>query len=121
MGKYGSRSVQIDTKILRGTKIKLKGRDMNKVRKFAAAVAVAAGVTAVLAASAVRADDDGPWEVRLRAVYLDPANKSEAIPALLVPEDAIHINSKVLPDLDFEYYFVPNWSTELLLTYPQTQ
>ncbi len=64
--------------------------------------------------------DDGPWEVRLRAVYLDPANKSDAIPGL-APENAIHINDKWLPDLDFEYFFTPHWSTELLLTYPQSQ
>src|SRR5450631_3104144 len=69
--------------------------------------------------SSVRADDD-PWEVRLRGVYLDPANKSDAIPGL-APKDAIHINDKWLPDLDFEYFFTPHWSTELVLTYPQTQ
>jgi len=64
--------------------------------------------------------DDGPWEVRLRAVNLDPANKSDAIPGL-APQNAIHINDKWLPDLDFEYYFAPHWSSELVLTYPQSQ
>jgi outer membrane protein len=64
--------------------------------------------------------DDGPWEVRLRGVYLDPANKSAAITGI-APENAIHINDKWLPDLDFEYFFTPNWSTELVLTYPQSQ
>jgi hypothetical protein len=29
--------------------------------------------------------DEGSWEVRLRGVYLDPANKSDAIGALAVP------------------------------------
>jgi outer membrane protein len=72
-----------------------------------------------LAFSSARADD-GPWEARLRAVYLDPANKSDAIPGL-APENAIHINDKWLPDLDFEYFFTPHWSTELVLTYPQSQ
>ncbi len=72
-----------------------------------------------IAFSSVRADDD-PWEVRLRGVYLDPANKSDAIPGL-APENAIHINDKWLPDLDFEYFFTPHWSTELVLTYPQSQ
>jgi outer membrane protein len=83
--------------------------------------AVAAGLAGVLTTVAARADEDGPWEIRVRAVYLDPANKSDAINALAVPKDAIHINSKVLPDIDFEYYFTPNWSTELLLTIPQKQ
>jgi outer membrane protein len=79
------------------------------------------GVSALMAiaVSSVRADDD-PWEVRLRAVYLDPANKSDAIPDL-APENAIHINDRWLPDLDFEYFFTPHWSTELVLTYPQSQ
>jgi outer membrane protein len=83
--------------------------------------AVALGVAGVLAGTVARADDDGPWEVRLRAVYLSPANKSDAIPALAVPADDIHVNSKWLPDLDFEYFFTPNWSSELILTYPQSQ
>jgi outer membrane protein len=80
---------------------------------------VMSALTAVAAFSSARADD-GPWEVRLRGVYLDPANKSDAI-ASLAPQNAIHINSKWLPDLDFEYFFTPNWSTELVLTYPQSQ
>jgi len=74
---------------------------------------------AAIAVSSARGDDD-PWEVRLRGVYLDPANKSDAIPGL-APKNAIHINDKWLPDLDFEYFFAPNWSTELVLTYPQSQ
>ena len=73
-----------------------------------------------LAAATVARADDGPWEVRLRGVFLDPANKSDAIPGL-APTDSIHINSKWLPDVDFEYFFTPNWSSELILTYPQTQ
>jgi len=79
------------------------------------------GVSALMAIafSSVRADDD-PWEVRLRGVFLDPADKSDAIPGL-APKNAIHINDKWLPDLDFEYFFAPNWSTELVLTYPQKQ
>ncbi len=80
----------------------------------------AAALVAAMAFSPARADD-GNWEVRLRGVYLDPANDSAAIPSLSVPDNAIHINGKWLPDLDFEYYFTPNWSAELVLTYPQSQ
>ena len=79
-----------------------------------------AALSASLAVTAARADDD-PWEVRLRGVYLYPANRSDAVPALAVPADAIHVNSRVLPDVDFEYFFTPYWSAELILTYPQTQ
>src|ERR1022692_5352096 len=84
------------------------------------AVAAAAALVATMAFSPARADD-GNLEVRVRAVYLDPLNDSAAIPSLSVPQNAIHINSKWLPDLDFEYYFTPNWSSELVLTYPQSQ
>ncbi len=77
------------------------------------ALALAAG------AAAVRADE-GPWEVRVRALYLDPADKSDAIPGL-APADAIHINSKWLPDVDVEYRVAPHWSSELVVTYPQAQ
>jgi outer membrane protein len=90
---------------------------MSHTTKILAAAALAAGAlvsTTVLA-------DEGEWMVRLRAVDLSPANKSDAIPSLAVPADAIHINSKWLPDLDFEYFFTPNWSAELILTYPQSQ
>jgi outer membrane protein len=80
-----------------------------------------AGIVGVLAAPVTHADDEGPWEVRLRAVHLSPANKSDAIPALAVPSDAIHINSKWLPDFNFEYFVTPYWSAELVLTYPQSQ
>jgi len=81
----------------------------------------AAAALCVLAATVVRAaDTDGPWEVRVRLLYLDPANGSDAIPNL-VPPDAIHVNNKWLPDLDFEYHFTPHWSSELILTYPQVQ
>lgn len=82
-------------------------------------------VAAVMAASmlvgSARAADDDPWEVRLRAIYLDPAQKSDAFAPLGIPSNAIHINDKWLPDLDIEYHFTPHWSSELVLTYPQSQ
>jgi outer membrane protein len=84
------------------------------------AAALAAGIAAILAAPAARADDD-PFMIRLRAVYLDFAQKSDAIPSLGVPSDAITVNKKWIPDLDLEYFFTPNWSSELVLTYPQSQ
>ncbi len=76
---------------------------------------------AVADSSSDGSSDNGPWMVRLRGVYLDTANKSDPIPSLGVPRDAIHVNSKALPDLDFEYFFVQHISAELVLTYPQAQ
>lgn len=89
--------------------------------KIVKGLALASALVAALAGSLARADDDGSFEVRLRGVYLDMANKSEAIPPLAVPGNAIHVNDKWIPDLDLEYFFTPHWSSELVLTYPQTQ
>jgi outer membrane protein len=74
---------------------------------------------ALVTFTSARADDES-WEVRLRGVYLAAAQQSDAITGLL-PANAITINDKWLPDLDIEYFFLPHWSTELVLTYPQTQ
>jgi len=82
---------------------------------------VAAALAAAMFGNNVRAADDNPWEVRLRAIYLDPAQKSDAFEPLGIPSNAIHINDRWLPDLDIEYHFTPHWSSELVLTYPQSQ
>jgi len=94
------------------------------IMKISSIVFIAvSGLAAAAASHQAKADSDaeGHWEMRLRAVYLDPANKSDAIPALAVPSNAIHINSKTLPEVDFEYFVTPSWSSELILTYPQSQ
>ncbi len=66
--------------------------------------------------------DEGPWVVRLRGIYIDPANNSDAISApgtLLVPKNGVHVSDKWAPEIDFEYFFSKAWSAELVLTYPQ--
>ncbi len=63
--------------------------------------------------------DESPFLVRVRALDIRPANKSDAIPALGVAADKIDVSSKWIPDIDLEYYFAPAWSTELVLTVPQ--
>lgn len=63
---------------------------------------------------------EGPWLVRVRAVHLDPANKSDPIGGTGA-SDRITINSKTIPEVDISYFFKPNWATELVLTYPQKQ
>ena len=73
-------------------------------------------LAAALAAPTLRAEE-GPWMVRLRAVALQPANKSDAFST--VQADAIHVSNKTIPDLDISYFFTPNFSTELVLTVPQ--
>ncbi len=85
------------------------------------ATAVLAALT--LAASHLTAAPDGPWTVRVRSTYLDMANRSDAFSALGINfgANAVHVNSKWIPELDFSYAFTPQISTELVLTVPQTQ
>ncbi|GAB3464690.1 OmpW family protein [Massilia terrae] len=61
---------------------------------------------------------ESPWLVRARAVYLDPANKSGPV-AGVGADDRIHVSTKTIPDVDVSYFFTPNISAELVLTYPQ--
>jgi outer membrane protein len=62
--------------------------------------------------------DNGPWTVHVRGIYIDTANKSDAVPGLL-PKDAIHVSTKGAPDIDFDYRINDQFSAELLLTIPQ--
>jgi len=73
-------------------------------------------LAAALAAPCLQAED-GPWMVRLRAVAIQPANKSDAFSG--VPADAIHVSNKTIPEVDFSYFFTKNFSAELILTVPQ--
>ncbi|MBV8605371.1 MAG: OmpW family protein [Pelomonas sp.] len=66
-----------------------------------------------LAAQPARADDT-PWLVRVRAVHLSSANSDSTGLGLT-------INNKTFPEVDFSYFFAPNFSAELILTYPQSQ
>jgi outer membrane protein len=79
---------------------------MNKT--FTALLAAALMTPAAFAQSA----DTGSWLVRARAVNLDPANKDDSGLDL-------SINNKIIPEVDFSYFFSPNLAAELVLTYPQ--
>lgn len=67
-----------------------------------AAVAAAAGMfaagfsQAAFAQSTDLAPATGNWMVRLRAVSLTAANKSDAVPALAIPADAIQDRKSVV-------------------------
>ena len=63
--------------------------------------------------------EEGKLLVRVRAVDIVPADKSDAIPALGVPADAIDVSTKVIPEVDLTYFFGRNVAAELILTYPQ--
>ena len=84
-----------------------------------AKIALLAAAVATSFALPVAAAEEGPWLVRVRALYLDPADKSDPIPALGVPSDAITVSDKWFPEVDISYFFAKNWAAELVLTYPQ--
>ena len=75
-------------------------------------------LSAGLYSSVASAADDSKWLVRLRAVYIDTANKSEPIGGVGAA-DTIHVSNKTIPELDISYFFTKNWAAELVLTYPQ--
>lgn len=76
-----------------------------------------AAIAATLSVPAF-AQSQGDWMVRVRAVNIDTANKSDAI-AGLAGEDDIHVSDKVIPEVDISYFITPNIAAELVLTYPQ--
>jgi outer membrane protein len=84
-----------------------------------AIVGASIGVMCVLPAAAQEAQ--GNWLVRARAVSIDTANKSDPIPSLAVPADAITVNNNTIPEIDITYFFTPNIAAELVLTVPQKQ
>jgi outer membrane protein len=61
---------------------------------------------------------ESPWLVRARAVHIDPANQSAAVGGTGAA-DRIHVSTKTIPEADISYFFTPNVSAELILTYPQ--
>jgi outer membrane protein len=73
----------------------------------------------ILGTASAQAEEDSKFLVRVRAVNLDPADKSDAIPSLGVPSDAIHVERRVIPEVDLSYFITKNIAAELVLTYPQ--
>lgn len=76
-------------------------------------------LTTLLLAGAVsgaqaQVSGEGPWQLRVRSVHLDSANK-DSTPL------GLSINNKTFADLDFAYYFDKNMATELVLTTSQKQ
>ena len=73
----------------------------------------------VLAGAAVPAlAQESPWLVRVRAVHINPADKSDPIGGSGA-SDRLHVSDKWIPEVDISYFLTPNWAAELVLTYPQ--
>lgn len=83
------------------------------------AMTVAAAVSFLgLFATEAMAQQPSPWLVRVRAVHIDPADKSDAIGGVGA-SDRLTVSGKTIPEVDISYFFTPNIATELVLSYPQ--
>jgi outer membrane protein len=89
-------------------------RKGKRMKKFSIALVLAALGSSTGAAMAA----DSPWLVRARAVHIDPADKASPILGSGA-SDRVTVSSKTIPEIDISYFFTPNISAELILTYPQ--
>lgn len=72
-----------------------------------------AALCALTSGAALAQQQDGNWQVRLRAVNIDTSNGGAAGAA------GVSVANKTIPELDISYFFSPNLAAELILTYPQ--
>jgi outer membrane protein len=86
--------------------------------KAATATALAALILTGIAMNSAAAQEQSPWMVRVRAVHLDPADKSAPLGGIGAA-DRITVSDKTIPEVDVSYFFTPNLAAELVLTYPQ--
>jgi outer membrane protein len=84
----------------------------------AAIIAASTLGLATLAAGHATAAEASPWLVRVRALHLDPADKSDPVGGAGAA-NRLTLDSKTFPELDISYFFTPNLAAELVLTYPQ--
>jgi outer membrane protein len=87
-------------------------------RPVAAIIAASTLGLATLAAGHAAAAEASPWLVRVRALHLDPADKSDPVGGTGAA-NRLTLDSKTFPELDISYFFTPNLAAELVLTYPQ--
>ena len=81
------------------------------------AIVLALAALGIVATQAMA--QQSPWQIRARAVHVNPADKSDGGGPLGLPADAITVSSKTIPEIDISYFFSPNLAAELILTYPQ--
>jgi outer membrane protein len=89
------------------------------MRVLRSTLLTAALAAATLPLGAQSTAGEGAWMIRVRALSLTPANKSDAIPSLSVAADRITVSDKIFPEIDISYFFAKHFAAELVLTYPQ--
>lgn len=62
--------------------------------------------------------NEGNWLVRVRALSLAPADKSDPISGTGAA-DRVGVENKIIPEVDVSYFWTKNIATELVLTVPQ--
>jgi outer membrane protein len=90
---------------------------MTTSKSFTAAAICLASLFASTASHA----QSSPWLVRVRALHIDPANKSDPIPSLAVPANAIHVKDRWVPELDISYFFTKQIAAELVLAFTKLE
>ncbi|CAG9182121.1 OmpW/AlkL family protein [Cupriavidus pampae] len=95
---------------------------VNSRRPSRIAFSLVAALIGALPLGANAADDatQGNWLVRLRATYLNMADKSDPIGGVGAA-DRIGVNNKWIPEIDVTYFIVPHIAVELMATVPQSQ
>ena len=86
--------------------------------KTSSAILAAVALSLAGAAMAQESAPTSPWLLRVRALHLAPADKSDPVGGAGAA-DRIHVSDKWIPDVDISYFFTPHWAAELVLTYPQ--
>lgn len=79
-------------------------------------VATLAGAAAPVLAQ--QAQTEGNWLVRVRALSLEPADKSDPVGGAGA-SDRVGVENKIIPEVDITYFWNKNIATELVLTVPQ--
>ena len=92
---------------------------MSKTKAIAAAVMATLSLTGAAIDTAVAQESPkAPWLVRVRAVNLNTADKSDPVGGVGA-SDRITVSDKTIPEFDVSYFFTANLAAELVLTYPQ--
>lgn len=83
---------------------------MKKAVLALALIAISAGSAAIA--------QESPFQLRARAVHISPADKSDPVGGAGAA-DRIGVSNKTIAEFDITYFITPNFSAELVLTYPQ--
>lgn len=89
-------------------------KKLSLLATFLVSTVVSLGSTSAVAQQA----NEGNWLVRVRALSLEPADKSDPISGTGA-SDRVGVENKIIPEVDISYFWTKNIATELVLTVPQ--